>query len=56
MRSQQQQKLRGLVKGAYDLQDMRLRIGGRLNANFNARMGREPGAKQDEKEKNKTMV
>lgn len=39
--------LRSFVKGFYDLQKVRIQIGGRLVANFKVKLGQEPGTKED---------
>lgn len=39
--------LRAIVRGAYDIQDMRIRTGGRLVANLKVKLGQAPGEKED---------
>lgn len=41
-------QLRALVRGAYDLQKMRIEAGNRIVANLKVRLGQEPGTKEDE--------
>lgn len=40
--------IRSIVRGAYDLQKMRIQTGNRLVANFKSRLGQAPGASEEE--------
>ena len=40
--------LRAMVRGAYDLQKLRIEMGNRLVGNFKVRMGQAPGEKEEE--------
>ncbi len=40
--------IRTMVRGAYDLQKLRIQMGNRLVSNFKVKLGIEPGAKEDE--------
>jgi len=42
------QSLRAAVRGAYDIQKLRIEMGNRIVANFKARLGQEPGMKEEE--------
>ena len=42
--------LRPIVRGAYDLQTLRIQMGGRITANFRAKLGILPSTKTDEAE------
>lgn len=44
------QQLRAMTRGAYDLQALRLQAGGRLVANFKAKLGYTPGEPEEEAE------
>ena len=44
----QRHALRTLVRGAYDIQKLRIEMGNRIVANFKAKLGQEPGQKEDE--------
>lgn len=39
--------LKSVVRGAYDIQDLRIRTGGRIVANFKAKLGQEPSKGED---------
>lgn len=39
-------KLRTMVRGAYDLQKLRIQMGNRIAGNFKAKLGQEPGSKE----------
>jgi len=39
--------LKGVVRGAYDIQKIRIQIGLRIVANFKSQLGQEPGEKED---------
>jgi hypothetical protein len=45
------QGLRTVVRGAYDIQKLRQMAGNRIVANFKARLGQQPGAKEEEMDK-----
>lgn len=40
--------LRTIVRGAYDVQKLRIQVGNRIAANFRARLGIEPGGAEDD--------
>lgn len=40
--------LRATVRGYYDTQLLRIQIGGRINANFKAMLGQDPGTREEE--------
>jgi len=40
--------LKTIVRGAYDLQKLRIQMGNRIVGNFKAKLGQEPGKKEDE--------
>jgi len=40
--------LKSMVRGAYDVQKLRIQIGNRIVANFKSKLGQEPGHKEDE--------
>jgi len=40
-------QLRTLVRGAYDLQKLRIQVGNRIVGNFKAKLGQEPGQKEE---------
>ena len=40
-------QLRTLVRGAYDVQQLRMEMGNRIVANFKAKLGQKPGAKEE---------
>lgn len=42
-----QQNLRVIVRGAYDIQKLRIQMGNRIVGNFKAKLGQEPGKKED---------
>ncbi len=42
------QNLRALVRGAYDIQQLRIQTGGRIVANFRSKLGIMPGQKEEE--------
>lgn len=44
-------EIRAMVRGAYDLQDNRTRIGLRVVANFKSKLGQAPGTKEEDLEK-----
>ena len=39
--------LKSIVRGAYDIQALRIQMGGRIVANFKAKLGMEPSVKED---------
>lgn len=41
-------QLRSLVRGAYDVQKLRIEMGNRIVANFKAKLGQKPGKKESE--------
>ena len=50
------QKLRTMVRGAYDLQKLRIQIGNRVAGNFKAKLGQEAGQKEEEIEVDAKIV
>lgn len=48
MEEVQRQNLRAIVRGAYDIQKLRIQMGNRIVGNFKVKMGQEPGKKEDE--------
>lgn len=44
----QRRSLRAIVRGAYDMQKLRIETGNRIVANFKARLGQRPGHKEEE--------
>ena len=46
----QRRSLRAQVRGAYDMQKLRIETGNRIVANFKARLGQQPGHKEEEME------
>ena len=42
------QNLRVIVRGAYDIQKLRIQMGNRIVGNFKAKLGQEPGKKESE--------
>ncbi len=40
--------LKTMVRGAYNLQKLRIQMGNRIVGNFKAKLGQEPGKKEDE--------
>ncbi len=42
-----QRNLRVIVRGAYDIQKLRIQMGNRIVGNFKAKLGQEPGEKED---------
>jgi hypothetical protein len=44
----QKQELRTLVRGAYDIQKLRIQMGNRIAANFKAKLGLEPSTKEED--------
>ena len=43
-----QHDIRVMVRGAYDLQKLRIQIGNRIVGNFKAKLGQAPGESEDE--------
>lgn len=43
----QRRELRTLVRGAYDVQKLRIEMGNRIAGNFKAKLGQEPGKSED---------
>ena len=43
-------KLRTMVRGAYDLQKLRIQTGNRIAGNFKVKLGQDPGSKEDDLE------
>ena len=39
--------LKSIVRGAYDIQALRIQMGGRIVANFKSKLGMEPSVKED---------
>ena len=39
--------LKSFVRGAYDIQALRIQMGGRIVANFKSKLGMEPSVKED---------
>ena len=50
------QKLRTMVRGAYDLQKLRIQMGNRIAGNFKTKLGQVPGRKEDEIEVDAKIV
>lgn len=44
------QNLRTIVRGAYDIQKLRIMAGNRIVGNFKAKLGQQPGTKEDDME------
>ena len=42
------QNLKTIVRGAYDIQKLRIQMGNRIVGNFKVKLGQEPGKKEDE--------
>ena len=49
-------KLRTMVRGAYDLQKLRIQMGNRIAGNFKAKLGQDPGSSEDELEINAKLI
>lgn len=47
MSDQARENLRAMVRGAYDVQKLRIQMGNRIVANFKVKLGQEPGEKED---------
>jgi hypothetical protein len=47
MNNVNRRQLRTLVRGAYDVQKLRIEMGNRIVANFKAKLGQEPGKRED---------
>ena len=48
--------LKSIVRGAYDIQALRIQMGGRIVVNFKAKLGMEPSVKEDEADKDAKKV
>ncbi len=44
----QRDQVRTIVRGAYDVQKLRIQMGNRIVGNFKAKLGQEPGTKEEE--------
>lgn len=44
----QQSNIKTMVRGAYDLQKLRIQMGNRIAANFKAKLGQDPGEKEED--------
>jgi hypothetical protein len=52
----QREQLRTLVRGAYDIQKLRIQMGNRIVGNFKAKLGQEPGTKEEDIEEDARQV
>lgn len=48
--NEQRLQLRTMVRGAYDIQKLRIEMGNRIAGNFRAKLGQEPGTKTEDME------
>ncbi len=48
--------IRTLVRGAYDVQKLRIQMGNRIVGNFKAKLGQEPGMSEEELEKQEKRI
>ena len=56
MANEQMREIRSMVRGAYDLQALRVQIGGRLVANFKAKLGQAPSTPEKDLEEEEKKV
>jgi hypothetical protein len=52
----QREQLRTVVRGAYDIQKLRIQMGNRIVGNFKAKLGQKPGEKEEEIEEDAKAV
>ena len=52
----ERQELRGIVRGYYDLQKLRIQNGNRIIGNWKVKMGQAPGEREEELSKNDLKV
>ncbi len=52
----QREQLRTLVRGAYDIQKLRIQMGNRIVGNFKVKLGQKPGEKEEEIEEDAKAV